>query len=187
MNYTASGYARCADNDNSRRIWAVFTITYSKTTMKIVFFDYAAVFDILTKYNVDVHKINLEITETAIALSEDKLLSNLQKLTKNNLKISLDDFGSGYSNFKRLSQLPVSIVKIDKSITDEINDPRFSLIFKKLNEIIKELNLKVIVEGVEDKDTLDYFTECKSDFIQGYYFSKPLSKKDYIEFLTNLS
>lgn len=143
------------------------------------------IFDILTKHNVSVNHLNLEVTETAIALSEEKFISNLEKLTRNKIKISLDDFGSGYSNLKRLTRLPLHIVKIDKSLTDEVHDERIAMIFAKLNEILKNLNLLTVVEGVESKEVLDYFVQRDCDYIQGFYFSKPLPRKEFIEFIQN--
>lgn len=141
------------------------------------------VFDMLTKYKINPDKINLEVTETEVAMSEEKFLNNLDKLTKNKVKISLDDFGSGYSNLKRLSRLPLTIVKIDKSITDEITNEKVSVVFNNLTQMMKSLNLEIVVEGVETKEVYEYFKKAGCDYIQGFYFSKPLPKNEYIQFL----
>lgn len=138
---------------------------------------------ILKQYNILPSKINLEITETAVGQSQEKLLENLKKLVKAGMKFSLDDFGSGYSNIYRISQLPLEIVKIDKSFTDLITDERVSLILKTLVKMIKDLNIHIVVEGVETEEVLDYFTKLECDYIQGFYFSRPIPREAFIDFM----
>lgn len=140
-------------------------------------------FDVMAEYGVPASRINLEITETIIAQSERKLLQNLRKLTKGGIRLSLDDFGSGYSNFERLSLLPLYIVKLDKSMVDLKANVRMSSILEGMVKMLKALNLKIVVEGVETKENLERFKRMGCEYIQGFYFSKPIPKDSYIEFI----
>ena len=135
------------------------------------------------KYNVNPKNINLEITESFDISELDVINDNLNRLTKIGFELSLDDFGSGYSNIKRFSNLPISIVKIDKSLVDECNDKKMRKILDYSFSVVNTLNKQTVVEGVETKEQLDLFIEYGATYIQGYYFSKPLEFNSYIEFL----
>lgn len=138
----------------------------------------------LHRYNVNPSQINLEITETAVAQSQEKLLRNLQQLVDFGIHISLDDFGSGYSNLQRIAQLPLSIVKIDKCFTDSVKINKVSIIIQNLINLVQSLKLHIVVEGVEKEDVLRIFESYGCDYIQGFYFSKPINKEMFIQFIT---
>ena len=135
------------------------------------------------KYNVNPKNINLEITESFDISELDVINDNLNRLTKIGFELSLDDFGSGYSNIKRFSNLPISIVKIDKSLVDECNDKKMRKLLDYSFNVVNTLNKQTVVEGVETKEQLDLFIEYGATYIQGYYFSKPVEFNSYIEFL----
>lgn len=137
----------------------------------------------LHRFNVQPSQINLEITETAVAQSQEKLLHNLQQLVDFGINISLDDFGSGYSNLQRIAQLPLSIVKIDKSFTDSVKINKVSIIIQNLIHLVQSLKIRIVVEGVEKEDVLRIFEDYGCDFIQGYFFSKPINKEMFIQFI----
>lgn len=143
----------------------------------------AQIEELVQKYQIDPHKINLEFSETTINSSQQKLLENSNKLTNQDISISLDHFGSGYSNLKILSQLPVNIVKIDKELTTETSNPKISVIIKKTIEILKSLNMKIVVIGVETPEIYSYFTDLECDYLQGVFFSEPLPVDKFIKFL----
>lgn len=139
--------------------------------------------NIFKNHNVDPSKVNLEITETAVDYDPFATNQNIGDLYDGGFRFSLDDYGTGYSNVSRIARLPVDIVKIDKSLVDKIDDPKMQVILKSTINMLRKMNKEILVEGVEDKQTLDKCIEMGCDYIQGYYFSKPLPEEDYLEFV----
>ena len=135
------------------------------------------------KYNVDPKKINLEITETASAYSQEKLYGNIKTLSDYGFTFSLDDFGTGYSNLTRITSLPLSIVKLDRVFVIMEESSGYHMIIKNLIAMLKMLGIKVLVEGVETKEMADNFTEMGVDEIQGFFFSKPLTRSAFTRFV----
>ena len=133
--------------------------------------------------HLDISEVYLELTE-GVAISGDKTIEgNIYGLDKAGYHISLDDFGVGYSNIARLTKLPVSLLKFDKSLVDQLNDPHIKSFLISLIQIVKDFGMEVLVEGVETKENADFLKEHDADKIQGFYYSKPLCEKDLIEFL----
>ena len=100
------------------------------------------------------------------------------------VRLSIDDFGTGYSSLSYLKSLPVSELKIDKSFIDDILKDSDDLeVVKAIIEIGKALRLNIVAEGVETFEQYNLLKNLKVDYIQGYYFSKPLTAKDFIQFL----
>ena len=139
---------------------------------------------IMNKYHVSSDKINLEITETAAAYAQKVMLENLDKLTQAGISFSLDDYGTGYSNMKRVIQLPLKIIKLDKSFVDEQNNPKVWIFLRNTVKMLKDMNMEIVVEGVETQEMLDAFSNLKCDFIQGYFFSKPIPRNDFVTFVS---
>ena len=139
--------------------------------------------DILHKYDVSAEKINLEITETAVESSYDVIMRNLNTLAQEGITFSLDDYGTGFSNIQRIITMPLSIVKLDKSFIDEISNPNYRAIVTNTIRMLKELDLKILSEGVEQEGQLGFLNEQKCDYIQGYYFSKPLPEEEFVTFM----
>lgn len=140
---------------------------------------------IMQQYNVSPRSINLEITETAASYSQRVMTDNLNKLSRAGIEFSLDDFGTGYSNMKRVVSLPLKIVKLDKSFVDEKENPKMWIFLQNTIKMLKDMNMEIVVEGIETKEMLDAFSDLKCDFIQGYYFSKAISKNDFVKFITD--
>ena len=143
------------------------------------------VLGIMARYRVPTETINLEITETAASAShtQEILEENLRKLERAGVSFSLDDYGTGYSNIKRVIQMPVKIIKLDKSFVDDQHNPKMRVVLKNTVAMLKDINMEIVVEGIETQEMLDFFTELQCDFIQGYFFSKPLPKPEFIRFL----
>lgn len=137
----------------------------------------------INKYKIDPSQINLEITETSF----DKLPQNFTKImscmSRAGIGFSLDDYGTGYSNLSRISELPINIIKVDKSLVQGTDSEKIRVILDSTIEMSKLLGTKVLTEGTETIDHVNYVTERGCDYIQGFYFSKPLSVKDYLKFL----
>ncbi len=110
-------------------------------------------------------------------------ITNVEELHSKGFEISLDDFGSGYSNVRRLVYLPFSVVKFDRSLVllDESEDGH--RVVSHMVDMVKEMGYKIIVEGVEEQKQLDSFVGFGVDYIQGWYFSKALPDKKFIEFV----
>lgn len=140
---------------------------------------------IMDKYHISADKINLEITESATAYEQKAMTENLEALARAGLSFSLDDYGTGYSNIKRVIELPLKIIKLDKSFVDEKNNPKMWIVIKNTVKMLKDMDMEVVVEGVETQEALDEFAGLQCDFIQGYFFSKPIPKKEFVTFIAN--
>ncbi|MBR6303840.1 MAG: EAL domain-containing protein, partial [Lachnospiraceae bacterium] len=135
------------------------------------------------KYSVGPDKVNLEITETSYDNIGDIMDENLKILSEQGYSFSLDDYGVGYSNIQRVSKLPLKIVKIDKSLVDNMNTVSGKSIMNNTVRMMKDINKELVIEGVETKEDFDALRQMGCDFIQGFYFSKPLPAREFIEFL----
>ncbi len=128
-------------------------------------------FDRIQKYDIG-NKLIVELLEDEM-INFTSISSYLQKMKKLNIQIAMDDFGSGYSNFVYLEKMDIDIVKIDGSIIKNIDDPRIYAILSKMTELLKELDLEIVGEFIENKEILAKITELGMDYSQGYYFSQP--------------
>lgn len=132
-------------------------------------------------HNVPSSIINLEITETAAAHTPDILLKNMQNLSKEGIELSLDDYGSGYSNMNYLLNLPFKMVKIDKYIVWlAFENRKAEIALSSTIKMIKNLGMTVLAEGVETKEQMDWLSKLGCDYLQGFYFAKGLPKEEYL-------
>lgn len=137
------------------------------------------VLDLLKKHDFPAKNLEVEITEYCLMNSIDVTLSNIEKLHAAGVQIALDDFGTGYSSLSYLTKIPVDLLKIDKSLVDEIEADERSLEFvKSVVTIGHGLGCEVICEGVEETNQIELLKEADVDFIQGYVWGKPLSLDD---------
>lgn len=145
--------------------------------------------EILNKYNIPAEYIVVEITEGALLQKEDYILKTLTDIKKLGIKIALDDFGTGYSTFQYLQTFDLDILKIDKSFVqniyskDEKETTEIAIVSSFLH-FAKSTGLKVVAEGVEELEQLEYLMEKNCDVIQGYLFSKPVPVDEF-ELLIN--
>lgn len=137
----------------------------------------------IEKYGISPEKINLEITETAANYSQNILIENMTKLISAGVSFSLDDFGTGYSNMARLASLPLKIVKLDKTFVDNSNKPKLHIFLKGTIRMLKDMDMEIVVEGIETEQMVETFSNLNCDFIQGYYYSKPIPQNDFIKFI----
>jgi len=139
---------------------------------------------IMEKEKIEPASINLEITESSTLHYRNILLENMNALGRLGCSFSLDDFGTGESNLNYIVDMPVQIVKFDRSMVQDyfVND-RAKTVMRATVAMIKEIGLKIVAEGVETKEQLDAMRELGVDYIQGYYFSKPLAEKDFLSFI----
>ena len=138
----------------------------------------------LAHYKVKPELIGFEITETSALLNESNTQKDFSKLQKLGVGITLDDFGVGYSSFSYLKQFPTDLLKIDKTLVDSITtNEENQRIMKAMIELGHTLGMKVIVEGVENKKMYDMLVSYGCDYVQGYYFSKPVPVYEFQKLL----
>jgi len=143
------------------------------------------VVSIMRRYDISPDTINLEITETATSYSQSILEDNLNKLSEYGINFSLDDFGTGYSNMQRIASLPLELVKLDKIFTDFGDNDNLKIILDNMIDMVKALDKKILIEGVETEDMANEFIKLGCDYIQGYYYARPVCKNEFVEFLAN--
>ena len=139
---------------------------------------------IANEYQINPAQINLEITETGVVSARTVLLNNMKKLIEEGFTFSLDDFGKGESNLMYVVEMPVSIVKLDYDISKAyFNTEKAKHVVKAVVGMAHELKLKIVAEGIETEDELRTMQEEGIDYIQGYYYSKPIPENDFITFV----
>jgi EAL domain-containing protein (putative c-di-GMP-specific phosphodiesterase class I) len=122
----------------------------------------------------------LEITESAVMEDPERAAETLRALKATGIPhITMDDFGTGYSSLNYLRRFPVDTLKIDYSFIKDVPDnPETCILVKTIITMAQSLNLKVIAEGVEKKEQLDFLCELGCDAVQGFYFFKPMPGED---------
>lgn len=140
----------------------------------------------IKKYGLEPEQINIEITETATVNSPQMLEINMSRLVDGGTQFSLDDYGTGYSNINYLIDLPFYLIKIDKNIVwSSFSNVKAGIALDSSIQMIKKLGFHIVAEGVESKEQADKLIEMGCEYLQGYYFSKPLNKKDFLDYLNN--
>lgn len=138
--------------------------------------------DITNKYNIDRSNIDLEITESATIDENIDILKILKNIKSKGFLISIDDFGTGYSSLSMIQSMPFDILKIDKVFVDQADLNSNQNIINYIMLIAEHLGVKTIVEGVETKEQVDFIRKINCDIIQGYYYSKPISKEEFEDY-----
>ena len=141
------------------------------------------VFALQEKYGISPKHVNFEITETVFDSFEDVVERNMARLVERGYTFSLDDYGTGYSNLQRLRKVPLKLIKIDKSLVDDIGSDEGRIVMCNTMRMMHGLRKKLVVEGVETRDSLDALEEMQCDYVQGFYFSKPLPEEDFLDFI----
>lgn len=141
------------------------------------------VLEIISRYGIDTKCINLEITETAASFAQNVLMENLKILSEAGIYFSLDDYGTGYSNMQRVVSLPLKIIKLDKTFTDYEKNPKMLIILENTVRMIKDMDMEIVAEGIETMEMANKYSDMKVEYIQGYYYSKPLPETDFTAFL----
>lgn len=134
---------------------------------------------VVDSYQLDHSLFHLEVTESSYVENPEQVVKQINQLHDNGFVIELDDFGNGYTSLSFLSDIKFDILKSDISIIQKDNlDSNCSALAFAM-QLAKMMDLEMIQEGVETKEQLDRLTEMGCDYIQGYYYSKPLSKMDF--------
>lgn len=140
---------------------------------------------IMERHGVLPRFINLEITESASLSDKTVLLNNMKNLMNYGVNFSLDDFGTGQSNLNYIVEMPVDIVKFDRDMTNAYFDNRKAkYVMDAAMHMIHGMGLEIVSEGIETEQQYRVMKELGISYIQGYYFSKPLPKDEFLKFLT---
>lgn len=131
------------------------------------------------KEGISIEDLDVELTENVLFKKSEEKYAFFDFFKKHNIPLSLDDFGTGYSSFNSLFSIPISNVKIDKGLSESLCENIESS--KKLISYFHQAGLKVVMEGIETKEQVEAIKKIGADYIQGYYFSKPLSEEDTLE------
>lgn len=144
--------------------------------------------EITARHNVSANQISFEITETASNYAPTLFTENLKLLRERGYRLALDDFGSGYANIQRLVSSEFDIIKFDKDMTQRTcEDQKLRDLFEKMQNMFHSMGAKIVAEGVETIEQYDFLQSIGCDYIQGYYFSKPLPLQEFADFMKNSS
>ena len=141
----------------------------------------AAVLDAVTRHQFDPRRVELEITESAIALDPEQSITSIEHLRAAGIRLAIDDFGTGYSSFGTLRNIDVDAIKIDRSfVTGALTSKRDQEILQALIDLGRGLGLTVVAEGVETADVLEFLAEAGCDTAQGYLIARPALIEDVV-------
>ena len=141
--------------------------------------------NILKKYSVDPTMVEIELTETAVVSEYESVRKLFDSFQLHGIKTAMDDFGSGYSSLNILKDVDLDVLKIDMKFFSKGNTAeKGAKIIEAVIRMAESLDMMVIAEGVEEKHQVDFLNDLGCDYIQGYYFGRPMSQDQY-EKLTN--
>lgn len=140
--------------------------------------------DLAKQYQLDMGMLEIEITENALTGDSDSSISTMAKLKGSNIKLAVDDFGTGYSSLSYLKKFPIDVLKIDRSFINECaGNPDDAAICVAITSLAKSLNLKIVAEGVETQQQLEFLRGLDCDTYQGFLYSRPLPADKAVRFL----
>lgn len=146
------------------------------------------IIDSLRSFGIDARRVEFEVTETLLMHSLDDLAEVLDRLRKEGLQISIDDFGTGYSSLSRLRELPIDMLKIDKTFVQGIaQESSDEAIVRAIISMANSLQLKVIAEGIETHGQLDFLRGEGCELIQGFLYAEPMKAELLAEHIANAS
>ena len=141
---------------------------------------------IIQDYNLAPEQLHLEITESAYTENSQQLIEVVNHLRELGFIIEMDDFGSGYSSLNILNQMPIDVLKLDmKFIQSETEKPINQGILRFIMELARWMRLSVVAEGIETREQLERLTEVGCDYVQGYYFARPMPIDEFEKFMKN--
>lgn len=140
----------------------------------------------MQKYEITPEFINIEITETASTKTGDMLKQNMEQLRALGCHFSMDDFGTGYSNLSQMAKVHFELIKLDKSLIwpcFEEGGTEAKVILENSINMILQLGMKIVAEGVEKEEQVQMLTKLGVNYLQGYFFSKPIPDEQYLAFV----
>ena len=141
---------------------------------------------IMESARIDPHRINLEITESTSLHGKQTLISNMERMISRGVSFSLDDFGTGASNLNYIVDMPVQIVKFDRGMSQAyFASGKAKYVMDAAMHMIHGMGLEIVAEGIETEEQYRKMEEIKINYIQGYYFSRPLPEQEFLKFLSD--
>jgi EAL domain-containing protein (putative c-di-GMP-specific phosphodiesterase class I) len=138
----------------------------------------------MDRYGVEPSMINLEVTESASIQTRQIFMQNMERLVEYGVSFSLDDFGNGESNLNYIVDMPVEIVKFDRDMTKAyFEKSKGKLVMETATSMILNMGLKIVSEGVETIKQLEAMKKLGVQYIQGFYFSRPLPQDEFVRFV----
>ncbi len=135
---------------------------------------------IVDKYNLDHKYIELELTETTSFNEYNSLIEFVKKIKSKGMSVAIDDFGTGYSSLNMLKEVPVDVLKLDKSLIDHSgNSKNDKIMLKHIINLADDMSIKTLAEGVETKEQLEYLGFIGCNLIQGFIFDHPLAAEEF--------
>ena len=141
--------------------------------------------EIMARNGTGSSSLNLEVTESANEAASELMMRNIEEINETlGVELSLDDFGTGYSSVSRLLSMPVSIIKIDRSLLlNAMDSENGRILFERLCEMLHNMGKKIVCEGVETKEQDAFVRANQIEYIQGFLYAKPVPKEEYLDFL----
>lgn len=136
--------------------------------------------DIKNQYDIFPNKIEVELTERVMYDNPNGVVETMQDIKNAGYSISVDDFGAGYSSLNLLKDMPADVLKIDKEFFSAKNNQKENIIVSSVINMSKDLNLKTVAEGVETKDQADFLKQAGCDYIQGFYYYRPIKEGEFV-------
>ena len=140
--------------------------------------------NILDEFNIDTHLLEIELTESSLVDTHDQSFAILKQINEMGIRVTMDDFGTGYSSLSYLKSIPLACLKIDRAFISDIDkDENADKLVASIISIAHGLGLEVVAEGVEEKYQADHLTALGCEYLQGYYFSRPIPHSEVADIL----
>lgn len=139
--------------------------------------------ELVNRYDIPIEMIHLEVTESVDVGNSEVLRKQMKELREKGFCIEMDDFGTGYSSLITLSEVEVDYIKLDIGFLKDIKNKRKQIILRNIINMASELQIKLIAEGIENKEEADILIEMGCKYGQGFYYSKPMCSKKFEEFM----
>ena len=136
----------------------------------------------MKKTGINPNNLTLEVTEGLAIHDMERMKKILADIKKIGVRIALDDFGTGYSSLNHIREIPFDVIKVDQSFVRDLDKDAYSQSFiKMVSELANAIGVSICVEGVETKEQYQILQGMKVRLVQGYYFDRPMPKKDFEE------
>ena len=140
--------------------------------------------NVLDEFNIDTHLLEIELTESSLVDTHDQSFTVLKQINEMGIRVTMDDFGTGYSSLSYLKNIPLSCLKIDRAFVSDIDkDENADKLVASIISIAHGLGLEVVAEGVEEKYQADHLIALGCEYLQGYYFSRPIPHSEVADML----
>lgn len=137
--------------------------------------------DLVDEYQLPHHFLEIELTESAFFDDKNALLTTVKRLQEYGFEVSMDDFGSGYSSLNSLKDLPLNVLKLDAEFfRGEDSENRGEIVVAEAIQLARKLNMRIVAEGVEKKEQVEFLKKQGCDMIQGFFYAKPLPTDEYV-------